>query len=229
MAEQLLWHKSQPALLAQVKEDLQARMDELNYSFRNGCFVADGEFPVHCNGLIIEKYMLELAFPLSFPADFPVVSETGGKIPREAARHVNLSGTLCLGVPEEICQIVRDPGNITLFLDRIVNDHLMQQVSYEGDKKYLGEHDHHLQGRLDYYGELFPEAKSDPRRLRRCIDLLLAHKLCGRTFCPICGTTRLKNCHLELFKQHRGKITARVLEDMREEIRAKLREPPRRH
>lgn len=228
MTKPLPWYESQPALLVQVKNDLQARMGGLSFSIRYNRLVADGDFPVHSKELVIDHYQIELAFPETFPADYPDVTETEERIPREDNLHVNPSGSLCLGVPEELCQAVPEPGDIALFLSKAVNDFFLQQIVYAVDKKFLSEHGHGLKGRLDYYGELFPDAKGDARKLRRCIDLLLAHEIPGRAFCPICVNTRLKHCHLERFKLNRGKIQPKVLEKMREEIRVELREPPRR-
>jgi hypothetical protein len=227
VTEPLPWYESQPALLARVKTDLQARIGGLSFSIRNRCLVADGDFPVHSKDLIIDHYQIELVFPENFPADFPEVTETEERISRENNLHVNPSGSLCLGVPEELGQAVPEPSDIARFLSKAVNDFFRQQVVYAVDKKFLSEHDHGLKGRLNYYGELFPDAAGDARKIRRCIDLLLAHEVSGRTFCPICVTTRLKNCHLEQFKQNRGKIPPKVLENMRREIRSELNEPRR--
>jgi hypothetical protein len=202
-------------------------MGRLCFSIRNRRLIADGDFPVHSKDLVIDHYEIEMDFPETFPADYPDVIETGGRIPREDSLHVNSSGTLCLGVPEELCQDVPDPGNVALFMSKAVNDFFLNQVVYVVHKKFLGEYDHGLKGRLDYYGELFPDAMGDPYKLRRCIDLLLAYRLSGRSFCPICVTNRLKNCHLEHFKLNRGKISPKVLEKMRDEIRRELKEPQR--
>ena len=203
-------------------------MGGLSFSIRNRLFVADGDFPVQSKDLVIDHYQIELTFPETFPAVYPDVMETGERIPREDNLHVNPSGSLCLGVPEELGQTVPEASDIARFLSKAVNDFFLQQVVYAVDKKFLGEHDHGLKGRLDYYGELFPDAKGDARKLRRCIDLLLAHEIPGRAFCPICGTIRLKNCHLNQFKVNRGKIQPKVLEQMRKAIRLELKEPLRR-
>src|SRR5688500_15754136 len=50
-------------------------------------------------GRINDSFELQIDVPHAFPRDLPRVIETGGKIPRTGAYHVNPDRTLCLGSP----------------------------------------------------------------------------------------------------------------------------------
>jgi hypothetical protein len=55
-------------------------------------------------GITYDSFSVEIYYPKLYPFCFPKVIETGGKIPRNANRHVNViaNNTLCLTVdPEE--------------------------------------------------------------------------------------------------------------------------------
>src|SRR4051794_31021288 len=69
----------------------------------------------HEKGEVEDGFDLEIEIPPRFPEDVPIVTETGGRIPREADHHVNKDGKLCLGSPLRLRHLLAEAPTLTGF------------------------------------------------------------------------------------------------------------------
>jgi hypothetical protein len=113
----------------------------------------------HCEaGEIEDAFDLEIEIPVAFPRDVPVVTEIGGRIPRDANYHVNTSdNTLCLGSPLRLRQLLAADPTLTGFAEKCLIPYLFAQsrnlASHGGFA--FGELAHGLPGMLEDYVALF--------------------------------------------------------------------------
>jgi hypothetical protein len=109
-------------------------------------------------GSVEDAFELEIEIPFAFPQDVPLVTETGGRIPREADYHVHTSnGTLCLGSPLRIRQLLSQDATLTGFATNCLVPFLFaesQKLAGVGGFAF-GELAHGLFGLLDDYVGLF--------------------------------------------------------------------------
>lgn len=108
--------------------------------------------------VIEDAYRLRIDIPWSFPADIPVVTELGGRIPREdEAAHLNSNGSLCLGAPVRLILYAKQDSSVLAFFDRCVVPALYNAAHREryGGRIPLGELAHGSEGELDDYVALF--------------------------------------------------------------------------
>src|SRR5438477_6571970 len=65
-------------------------------------------------GEVEDAFDLEIDVPDTFPRELPTVIETGNKIPRTRAYHVNQNdGTLCLGSPLRLLRLLSENPSLT--------------------------------------------------------------------------------------------------------------------
>lgn len=105
-----------------------------------------------------DTYRLRVDVPLSFPDEVPVVTEIGGRIPRDDPdAHVNPDGSLCLGAPIRLVLIAKQGPSVLAFFDRCVVPALYNATHREryGGRVPLGELSHGSVGELDEYVALF--------------------------------------------------------------------------
>lgn len=109
-------------------------------------------------GEIEDAFDLEIEIPVAFPREVPVVTEIGGRIPREADYHVNTSdNTLCLGSPLRLHQLLAEDPTLTGFTEKCLVPYLFAQSrNLAGSGGFpFGELAHGLPGMLDDYVALF--------------------------------------------------------------------------
>ena len=92
------WFERDPSALKDLGRTLRSKYPTLHAFIEDGvCFVR-GTYPVMNGDRVAKRYSLEIALPPDYPFSLPAVWETGGRIPREADRHVfPAPGCLCLG------------------------------------------------------------------------------------------------------------------------------------
>jgi hypothetical protein len=96
------WHRRCPALLEQVRADVEAFCSTLHVFIEGEIVGVRGTFPVLHEDDVLDRYTIEIRFPLDYPDQLPTVREVGGRIPWRADNHVfPATGVCCVLLPED--------------------------------------------------------------------------------------------------------------------------------
>lgn len=155
-----------------------------------------GTFMAHKDDIEIESYDIEIRFPVYYPHGFPWVFEISDKIwPKDATRHVNANGTLCLGNPFDEAKVCKLGINLAWFLDNILNAHLCREYAREKLGTYItGERSHGLEGIWESFYEIYET--TDKNKIISELDIALHQKRPSRNNPCYCGhKAKYKNCH----------------------------------
>jgi len=147
-------------------------------------------------GEIEDEFELEIEIPPAFPKEVPLVTETGGRIPKKADFHVNeADGTLCLGSPLRLLHLLALEPTLTGFADKCLVPYLFaQSLKLAGSASFaFGELEHGLPGMLDDYVALF--GVKNIRQAVEALRLLGMKKRCAnKVECPCGCRKRLGRC-----------------------------------
>ena len=106
---------------------------------------------------ITDSYDLEICIPTDFPQKQPTVYETGDRIPRNGAYHVNPDGSLCLGSPLRVLWKLSHTPTLAGFAENCITPYLFA-ISHKlrfGGPLLFGELAHGAPGEFADYADLF--------------------------------------------------------------------------
>lgn len=126
------------ALYSEVQKAVAQHQPELSVSRTERLIILEGQFlacgpdgPVDTPDGVFDSYKIQAGVTAGFPAEEPVVFETGGRIPRIADRHVfPEGGNCCLGVWEEWLLTAPD-HRFETFLTGPMHDYFVSQTHFE--------------------------------------------------------------------------------------------------
>lgn len=189
------WFERDPSALKDLGRTLRSKYPTLHAFIEDGvCFVR-GTYPVMSGDRVAERYSLEIALPPDYPFSLPAVWETGGRIPREADRHVfPAPGCLCLGVPLALWMALRGDFCINNVLDIPVRNFLIgNSLVEQGEPWPHGDRSHGVAGVLESYSDLL--GTSEPLTVGKFLLAIVQEKVCGHWPCP-CGSGEIiRKCH----------------------------------
>ena len=166
---------------------------------------ADFSFNTMYNDVPIRDiYSLKMLLPYSYPAKYPKVFETGGRIPLNDDNHANKddNGSLCLGTNAEIFKILKNDSSLSYFINAIMLP-FFYAASYKEQK---GEYPwrtrpHGWSGIVDEYVEFFGLVDA-PTAVKFFINLRsYRHPPKGRVRCPCGSGKRFRDCHEEKYSE----------------------------
>jgi hypothetical protein len=147
-------------------------------------------------GEVEDAFDLEIDVPSTFPGTLPTVTETGNKIPRTLAFHVNQTdGTLCLGSPLRLLVLLSKSPSLTGFADKCLVPYLfaVSKKLETGAPLPFGELDHGAPGALADYQALF--GLKSPEQALAALRLLGKKKrVANKHPCPCGCRVRLGRC-----------------------------------
>lgn len=163
-------------------------------------------FPVKHEGRELDRFPIEVDLGSVGPGNLPLVTETGGRIPRTEARHVNGNGSACVCLPEHY--FMCNPGrfDIVAFLEGPVRDFFLGQILVDAGEPWpFGEWAHGDAGRQAWL-QGFVGSLTDSQRLAYLLAVT-RETLDERAACP-CGTgQQLHGCHLDFLLRLRAILT----------------------
>jgi hypothetical protein len=158
--------------------------------------IVEGSLPLIYGGKELESYNIKIVYHANFPAyDYPLIFETGGRIPEE--RHLHTGGSLCLSHPAEariFCMRNRRQMCTAFFIQEVLVPYLANQALIEDGSQVdfiNGGYEHGLKGRMQYYFDLF---QTDDLPL---LKLFFESAIAGiRPFelCPCDSKKKIKKC-----------------------------------
>ena len=143
----------------------------------------------------IEDYDVLIWFAKKYPYAFPLVTETGGKIPKNLSRHVKGDGTFCFANWQDELSICKNGITFIWFLDEILNTHLCREYVKEKTTKYpTGERSHGIEGIWEGFYDVLGTTHK-PKVLEE-LELILNHYQIGRNTTCYCNSgKKYKACH----------------------------------
>ena len=199
-----------------LKKDIQRAIEKypaLRLVEGNKRLSVQGTFTAYKDDIQIEPYEIEIWFPSDYPFSFPWVYEVGNKIlPKNATRHINVGGTLCLGNPFDEAKLCKRGINLIWFLDAILNPHLCREYVREIKGSYItGERSHGVEGVWESFYELY--GTHEKKAILDHMERALHRNEPGRNDRCYCGSViKYKNCHGRLnatfFSINRNKAEA---------------------
>ena len=166
------------------------------------CTVVKGE-------KFVDEYAIKISFPKDYPKQLPKAFETSGRITNQPENHINPSGSLCVGTPPKIREILYPNYSLTDYINKVLIGYLSQYSYKEKYGKWpYGEMSHGVRGIIDYYKEEYPQYfDTDDKVIKAFKDLsTMKTRPKGYIKCN-CGCKKLvKNCkYQKLLKKIRQK------------------------
>lgn len=197
---------------------------ELSLVERGDTMVVAGTFPLVDDLKVIDRFMIEVELPRMYPRGLPLVREVGGRIPRDAGRHVEGDGKACVFLPDEYCYRHPDGMDLIDFLKGPVLGFLVgQSLAEHGQPWPQGERGHGSDGIIAFYGELL--GSDDLKTIRRYLEALAAKQVRGHWDCPCGSGQRLRQCHHAQLLRLRDRIPRSVARESLEKFRSKVPQP----
>jgi hypothetical protein len=191
-----------------VQLEIASRFPDLTVTCNGSKLHIRGAFPVLFEEAVLDRYQIEIDWVES-DTEVPVLSETGGRIPWIADRHMSLGGKACLFVPEEWLLKRRDERTISHYLDGPVHNYFLWQSLFErGESPPWGERSHNVPGLIEAYGDML-DIRGEAA-IRRSLVYLSRERLKGHWMCPCGSQRRMRDCHLEKFRKLKSKIPSRL-------------------
>lgn len=129
-----------------------------------------------------------------YPRQEPKVFEVGGRIPREAERHINPDGDCCVTVWENWL-ITANDHSVGNFLNGPLNEYFLGQFWFEKTGKWpFGERAHGTPGLEEAYADALGIANGRKSLLYH-LRMLSQDWPKGHWPCPCGGGLRLRHCH----------------------------------
>lgn len=206
-------------LLTEIEAVLADGYRTLSVVSTDPAIVVRGGFPVRIEGQIVDRFLVEIVFPRSYPRDIPLVYELSGRIPRIDDNHVSGDGTLCVLLLDERWRYWRRGKGVREFFGDCVNDYFLSRVYREQNSVYpFGERAHDVLGIREYYAEEL--GTDDWKVIVRCLDYLSRKRVSGWSAC-YCGSRRpLRKCHMPKLVELRDKIPRQTARTSLERILA---------
>lgn len=158
--------------------------------------------------IISNTYDVKIIVPFAFPKEIPTVIEAG-KIPRNGEFHVNPDGTLCMGSPLRLLQILSEKPTLPGFAESCLVPYLYA-VSYKlkhGGGFIFSELKHGTPGIIEDYQNLF--GLQNKEQVIQALELLgKKQRSANKGLCPCGCGNRLGKCQFR-FKLKKYKNIAK--------------------
>ncbi|MDR7128093.1 hypothetical protein J2X69_000421 [Algoriphagus sp. 4150] len=148
----------------------------------------------------IDSYKIKIICSPDYPSNFPIVFETGGRIPPNIEWHVHSDRHACIcSWPEEL--ILCSQG-ITLlsFIENQVTPYFFNQKHREVNGFFLRERAHGMRGNLDFFKETF--RTTNLRKIVSFLEYIKSNPEPNRTNDCFCGSgDKFRKCHRDEFRK----------------------------
>jgi hypothetical protein len=212
------WHVRDPAGYAHELADVQRSYPQLHPEIRGEETRISGTFPIREGNTEVDRFIISMDLPSTYPDSLPAVREVGGRIPHTLDRHViPSSGVACVMVPDQRWELWPVGASLLAFVDGPLRNFFIGQALVErGEPWPFNEWAHGFQGRLDYYKSLI--GTDDLRSICIYLDYLGKHKVKGHWDCPCLSGRRMRDCHYSLVKELRGRMPHNVASQLRDDL-----------
>ena len=192
---------------------VRRHLPDVTISLEQECVILDGLFPVHdAKASVLRHYLLKVAFPTNYPKWVPAVFMREPNIHFVADRHIWTNGSACLCLPHEIPKYLTDVIRFEPFLEKLLNPWLIGQAYYDEHQCWpWQERSHGKPGILEGFSELLG---IDNLEIVENFAKLLVRKnpAKGHELCPCGSGEKMRNCHVDLYRQCREALPPPALQ-----------------
>lgn len=169
---------------------------------QDGNMILRGVIPIiDMDGKYWEDYEVEIHCSPYFPKQFPLLFETGGKIPRIGDWHVyEDTGSCCVKIiPEELLRCKKGITVIEYIREEVI-PYLFNQTHRRIEGYYVnGEYSHGTKGIFEYYSQLLGTG-NNVKQLLQFMHFIATHERPQRTSSCFCGKkAKFRHCHRNAF------------------------------
>lgn len=151
----------------------------------------------------VDGYEIKIVSTPDYPLSFPLVFETGGRIPVNIDWHVYPDGHTCIcTIPEEM--IVCGKGiNLPIFFNEWIKPYFFNQKHREMHGFFLKERPHGPAGNIQFFCEIF--RTDDLRHIAEMLTYIRLKPEPNRVQDCFCGRReKYRRCHREAFRMFRA-------------------------
>ncbi|MEM0577797.1 hypothetical protein [Flavobacterium polysaccharolyticum] len=137
--------------------DVIKKHKELSYKNDDGIPCVFGSFNLTDQyGAIEDSYQIEIKCVPNYPNSFPLVFETGGRIPKNVDWHIfEATGNCCIASPPEEIIICNSGITLLSFIDNQVKNYFYSQIYRNQNGYFLKERSHGNKGWIEFFEETF--------------------------------------------------------------------------
>lgn len=155
--------------------------------------LADGE------GVFIDKYEIKITPTTTYPLTFPLVFETGGRIPINVDWHVYDDGHCCIKTIPEEWLICKRGINLSGFIEKQVIPYFFNQKHRELHGYFLREHSHGPKGLVEFFEDQFKT--KDINVILNGLSFIRGRREPSRVGTCFCGSgQKYRKCHRETYR-----------------------------
>lgn len=189
-----LWYRERPALLAQLRQDVEEFCSTLHVFNEGDRVTVRGTFPVLHEEEILDRYAIRIDFPDDYPNKLPVVREVNGRIPWVADRHVFVAGNCCVLLDEERWWSLPPSAPFRDYLRGPLHNYFLGQTSFESEGHWpFGEHDHGAAGIINFLAQKF--GTDEPQLVVRFLTQVATGAVRGHLPCSCESGNKARKCH----------------------------------
>lgn len=191
------------ALFLSEAQEVAGFFPKLKLSESNGLPVLVGELDlISGQGVIEDTYTIEIHPSEGYPFCFPLVYETGGRIPKNIDWHVfETDGHCCIKtIPEEILTC-KEEISLTSFINDEVVPYFFNQTFRMKKGYYLNERSHGDIGKIEFFKEVLKT--NDILKVAEWLYFISQREEPSRTAKKcFCGSGRMyRHCHRSAYRE----------------------------
>ncbi|KAA5534562.1 hypothetical protein F0919_08040 [Taibaiella lutea] len=189
---------------------------ELNHIDRDGVPILLGSINLIAeDGEKLDRYEIEIHPPANYPNSYPLIYETGGRIPHNIDWHVYSDGHFCIAVPIQERLDCLDGINLKGFIQKQIMGFLFNQTFRRKNGYFYRERAHGLLGRLEFYKEYLK--LEDIKAVSTSLRIIATGLELGSDSKCFCGENRkFKKCHRRILRDLEKKASNLVKNDFNE-------------
>jgi hypothetical protein len=146
-------------------------------------------------GAIEDTYQIEIKAVPDYPNSFPLVFETGGRIPRNVDWHIfEDTGNCCIASPPEEIIICNSGLTLLSFIDNQVKNYFYSQIFRNQNGYFLKERSHGNKGWIEFFEETF--MTNNIFNIEFGLNQIIEGKRIDRVSKCFCGSgKKYRKCH----------------------------------
>jgi len=169
---------------------------ELSYKNDNGIPCIFGSLNLTDeHGAIEDTYQIEIKAVQDYPNSFPLVFETGGRIPKNIDWHIfEATGNCCIASPPEEIIICNSSLTLLFFIDNQVKNYFYSQIFRNQNGYFLKERSHGDKGWIEFFEETF--MTDNIFNIEFGLNQMIEGKKIDRVSTCFCGSgKKYRKCH----------------------------------
>ncbi|WP_445737626.1 SEC-C metal-binding domain-containing protein [Mariniflexile sp.] len=169
---------------------------KLSFEIENGIPCVFGYIILYNeHGIVEDKYQVKIQAVDNYPHNFPLVFETGGRIPKNIDWHIfEQTGNCCIASPPEEIIDCNSGLHLLSFIDNQVKNYFYSQVFRNQNGYFLKERSHGSKGWIEFFEETF--MTNNIFNIEFGLNQIIQGKKINRVSMCFCGSgKKYRKCH----------------------------------